>query len=277
MQSGSLRYSNLLPYVCQIVSMPRTFRPFCSMNTGRNITGWIYTNFCAYTSNTKQERNFNCREHTSGNVRKIEVSAEIWERMYFPRDVQSKRVCVWKDVLLGTYPLFFEISVFFFWVDFPCVKLWLFLYSSLQSAFTFMNSFNGIGPGKSLSRWQTSAGYPYPPNVQIKFFDLWLLFAVMVSIIAWDKKNSKRQIYQPFGKQIISNQIIWKYKHFFANVLFIKIIKIYSMKMTDILLDIHSWEYTGCSLNIVFISEDFRTLTFLCFPCVSVCVHIPGR
>ena len=37
---------------------------------------------------------------------------------------------------------------------------------------------------------------------------------------------------------------------------------------------------TGCSLNIVFFSEDFkifRTLAFLCFPSVSVCVHTPGR
>ena len=34
--------------------------------------------------------------------------------------------------------------------------------------------------------------------------------------------------------------------------------------------------YTGCSVNIVFFSEDFqifRTLAFLCFPSVSVCVH----
>ena len=37
---------------------------------------------------------------------------------------------------------------------------------------------------------------------------------------------------------------------------------------------------TGCSLNIVFFSEDFkifRTLAFLCFPSVSVYVHTPGR
>ena len=36
------------------------------------------------------------------------------------------------------------------------------------------------------------------------------------------------------------------------------------------------WTYTGCSLNIVFFSEDykiFRTLAFLCFSLVSVCVH----
>ena len=34
--------------------------------------------------------------------------------------------------------------------------------------------------------------------------------------------------------------------------------------------------YTGCSLNIVFLPiffEIFRTLAFLCFPSVSVCVH----
>ena len=38
--------------------------------------------------------------------------------------------------------------------------------------------------------------------------------------------------------------------------------------------------YTGCSLNIVFLSKDFRifrTLAFLCFPLLSVCVHTPGR
>ena len=37
---------------------------------------------------------------------------------------------------------------------------------------------------------------------------------------------------------------------------------------------------TGCSLNIVFFSEFlkiFRTLAFLCFPSVFVCVHTPGR
>ena len=37
---------------------------------------------------------------------------------------------------------------------------------------------------------------------------------------------------------------------------------------------------TGCSLNIVFFSKDFRifrTLAFLCFPLMSVCVHTPGR
>ena len=34
--------------------------------------------------------------------------------------------------------------------------------------------------------------------------------------------------------------------------------------------------YTGCLLNIVFFSKDFRifrTLVFLCFPLVSMCVH----
>ena len=37
-------------------------------------------------------------------------------------------------------------------------------------------------------------------------------------------------------------------------------------------------QYTGCSLNIVFFSKYFRifrTLVFLCFPLVSVCVHTP--
>ena len=37
---------------------------------------------------------------------------------------------------------------------------------------------------------------------------------------------------------------------------------------------------TGCSLNIVFFSENFkifRTLAFLCYPSVAVCVHTPRR
>ena len=37
---------------------------------------------------------------------------------------------------------------------------------------------------------------------------------------------------------------------------------------------------TGCSLNFVFFSEDFKifqTLAFLCSPSMSVCVHTPGR
>ena len=36
---------------------------------------------------------------------------------------------------------------------------------------------------------------------------------------------------------------------------------------------------TGCSLNIVFLEDFkiFRTLAFLCFFSVSVCVHTPGR
>ena len=38
-------------------------------------------------------------------------------------------------------------------------------------------------------------------------------------------------------------------------------------------------KHTGCSLNIVFIPEDFEifpTLAFLCLSSVSVCVHKPG-
>ena len=39
------------------------------------------------------------------------------------------------------------------------------------------------------------------------------------------------------------------------------------------------WFDTGCSLNIVFLEDFkiFRTLAFLCFPSVSVCVHTLGR
>ena len=43
---------------------------------------------------------------------------------------------------------------------------------------------------------------------------------------------------------------------------------------------VRSITHTGCSLNIVFFFEDsktFRTLAFLCFSSVSVCVHTSGR
>ena len=54
--------------------------------------------------------------------------------------------------------------------------------------------------------------------------------------------------------------------------------------LTKTKISLHYWsdliftrsDFTGCSLNIVFIPEYFkifRTLAFLCFPSVSVCTH----
>ena len=51
--------------------------------------------------------------------------------------------------------------LYFHRVDFPREKLLLPLYSSAHCAFTFINSFDGIGPGKSLSGWRISTGWTY--------------------------------------------------------------------------------------------------------------------
>ena len=89
---------------------------------------------------------------------------------------------------------------FIFWdtchfnrVDISRVKLSLLLYSSAHSAFTFLNSFEGIGTGKSLSGWRISAGYPYPPNIRIDHLIWGCCLQWQVSIIALSR------IYQPSG------------------------------------------------------------------------------
>ena len=74
------------------------------------------------------------------------------------------------------------------------VKWSLLLYSNAHGVFTFMNSFDGIRPGKSFSGWGISAEYAYPPNIQVKF-----LFGVValtgINYCFEKKKTSKHRKY----------------------------------------------------------------------------------
>ena len=122
------------------------------------------------------------------------------------KDVYLQRCICPKGCPFGrTHTLEFWNICYFNRVDFPCVKLSLLLYSNAHSVFTFINSFDGIGPGKSLFGWNSDFCPPYVLRRfwtihRIVYVDLDLIIDHCVrssktSLWEWNSRNRKKMIF----------------------------------------------------------------------------------